>query len=49
LAVSVPAAAGGSALFGSGPEVSRQTVSPLVVRRRYRCWGDVPVECAVST
>ena len=25
-------------------EVSRQTVRPLVVRRRDRCWDDVPRE-----
>jgi hypothetical protein len=41
---STKVAAGGSALTGSDPlvEVWRQTVRPLVVRRRNHCWDDVP-------
>jgi hypothetical protein len=38
---SVLVAAGGSALSGLALEVLRQTVRPLVVRRRNRCWDDV--------
>jgi hypothetical protein len=39
---SVLVAAGGSTLSASDPvEVSRQTVRPLVVKRRNRCWDGV--------
>ncbi len=41
---STTVAAGGSALTGSDPyEVLRQIVRPVVVRRRNRCWDDVPL------
>jgi prolyl oligopeptidase len=46
---SVPVAASGSALSGLALEVLRQTVRPLVVRRRNRCWDDVPRRGVVST
>jgi hypothetical protein len=46
LAGSVPVAASGSALPGLAFEVLRQTVRPLVVRKRNCCWDDVAHLCA---